>query len=288
MAALNTRVDDRPGDLTAIDTEQRPRRIRLHGRHRSLKRRHRLSVERDLPDEPLGLACRRHLAQEVAQHALNLLHLHAREHFHECLIRECRCCHSRATPAFSGTRLRRRLPLSRPEDEARECQVSVERGKELGPELAGGVGIERALGAGRLWLRHPANCLDHALEALRTLLRVDERREVRLHTLFVPPARHRHDDAQYFLEVQVRGDDAVERRDFRLRLLIRPPHDLLVDRDRDGASRAFPVRCDEQLVRLVGLVGERHPHVAEDRRVLQLTPVVHRTEQDRLDEFARK
>jgi len=57
MAGVDARVEDGPGDLAAVDLEERPRRIRLDRGNRAKQRVARPPVERDRVDERgLGLA----------------------------------------------------------------------------------------------------------------------------------------------------------------------------------------------------------------------------------------
>jgi hypothetical protein len=50
MIAVNTGIDDRPGNLTAIHAEEGPRGISLDGWYRSCKGWCRAAIERNLPD----------------------------------------------------------------------------------------------------------------------------------------------------------------------------------------------------------------------------------------------
>src|SRR5262249_15652396 len=55
MIAIDSGIQNRPSDFTAIDLEQSFRRIRLHRRNRLPERRHRVAIERDLKDQRLSL-----------------------------------------------------------------------------------------------------------------------------------------------------------------------------------------------------------------------------------------
>ena len=173
------------------------------------------------------------------------------------------------------------LPGARPQDDRRQRHVPVE-GREVA-EAAGTLGLlVRARRSGPL-----ENHFHDSTEP-----RPGELRDLSPDLPLLPPPGHRDDDLEELAEVQASGDQALQVRDVRrVGLVARVPRtpvlfEALREEDGHGASGARPIGRNQQIARGEGLRGERDPDVAEDRRILQLPPIVGRTEEDELDEGA--
>jgi hypothetical protein len=73
VCRVDARVDDRPGNLAALDLEERARRVPFHGGDRLLEGGRRDAIERDLPEERVFVRVRLRKSRDLLDFFLDRL-----------------------------------------------------------------------------------------------------------------------------------------------------------------------------------------------------------------------